>query len=104
MIELRALMKQEVTTLINRLARHTRSLILDVDSNAVERFNSIVAKMVGGKRINFASGQSYRYRCHTAQMQHNTGRAYSTFMEKTQPNTKNELMTKIETFRINKNI
>lgn len=39
---------------LSNVASHSPSLIHNVDSNAVERYNSIVAKFVGGKRINFS--------------------------------------------------
>lgn len=41
------------------LARHNRSLLQNVDSNVVESLNSIIAKVIGGKRINFAMTMSY---------------------------------------------
>lgn len=48
---------------VRYLARHTSSLILNVDSNIVESFNSIFAKLIGGKRINFVLKGSYAGRC-----------------------------------------
>lgn len=55
------------------ISRHSRSLLADVTSNYVEHFNSIVAKYIGGKRINFAKSGSYKGRCSAAVLQHNTG-------------------------------
>lgn len=44
--------------------------------HVVERYNSIIAKYVGGKRINYSLGGSYGSRCATAVVQHNTGKAH----------------------------
>lgn len=38
----------------NIVAYHAQSLIYNVNNNAVEGFNSVVAKFVGGKRVNFS--------------------------------------------------
>jgi len=42
----------EINTIINRLVRNSKSLILDLDNNVCEQFNSIINKYIGGKRIN----------------------------------------------------
>lgn len=39
---------------INLVAYYANSLIHNVNNNCVEGYNSIVAKYVGGKRINFS--------------------------------------------------
>lgn len=61
------------------VSRHSRSLLIDVTSNYVEHYNSIVAKFVGGKRINFALTGSYQGRCAAAVVQHNSGHAHYNF-------------------------
>lgn len=61
------------------VSRHSRSLLIDVTSNYVEHFNSIVAKFVGGKRINFALSGSYQGRCTAAVVQYNSGQAHYKF-------------------------
>lgn len=61
------------------LSRHSRSLLIDVTSNYVEHYNSIVAKFIGGKRINFATSGSYQGRCTAAVVQHNSGHAHYKF-------------------------
>lgn len=63
----------EILKNLNRLTQNSESLIEDIDSNISEQFNSIVAKFVGGKRINFSTGESYKDRCFLAVLQHNTG-------------------------------
>lgn len=46
----------EIEKSISRLVTNAESLLYDVDSNIVEKFNSIIAKFVGGKRVNYAGG------------------------------------------------
>lgn len=67
---------QKITVVVKQLSLNSRSLLYDVDTNAVEQFNSIVAKHIGGKRINFSQANSYKARCTAAVLQHNTGRAH----------------------------
>lgn len=66
-----------VKAIIATAANKARSLIEDVDTNAVERFNSIIAKFVGGKRINFASRRGYQGRCAAAVVSYNNETAIS---------------------------
>jgi len=47
---------------VRYLARHSRSLMHNVDSNVVESLNGIIAKLIGGKRVNFAMNRSYQGR------------------------------------------
>jgi len=61
---------------VRYLARHTSSLILNVDSNIVESFNAIIAKVIGGKRINFALKGSYAGRCAIATVTKNSKRPF----------------------------
>lgn len=59
---------------IRYIARHSSSLILNVDSNIVESFNAIIAKLIAGKRINYALKGSYAGRCAIAAVTKNTKR------------------------------
>lgn len=63
-----------IMTHLNYLAKHSKSLIEDMDSNVVESFNSVIAKLIGGKRINFALRRSYTGRCALATVTKNTKR------------------------------
>lgn len=65
-----------VTGVFRDISRHSRSLLADVTSNYVEHYNSIVAKFIGGKRVNFATSGSYQGRCSAAVVQHNSGLAH----------------------------
>jgi hypothetical protein len=66
-----------IKLIISQLAAHSRSLVIDVDSNSVERYHSIVAKFVGGKRINFSQKYQYKLRCNTAAISFNTRKPLS---------------------------
>ncbi|XP_063216740.1 uncharacterized protein LOC134527744 isoform X1 [Bacillus rossius redtenbacheri] len=63
---------EHIMKAVKYLAYNSRSLIHDVDSNVVKQFNSIIAKIVGGKRINYALKRSYQGRCSAAVVSHNT--------------------------------
>lgn len=68
------------------MANHARSLIHDIDSNIAETYNSVIAKFVGGKRINYSLKNSYGARCAAAVTSFNTKMGQSTlreFMKKT---------------------
>lgn len=43
-----------INAIVSNVAAKSRSLIEDVDTNTVECFNSVIAKFIGGKRINFS--------------------------------------------------
>ncbi|XP_049705378.2 uncharacterized protein LOC126056452 [Helicoverpa armigera] len=61
-----------IKTIVTAVAAKSRSLINDADSNRVECFNSIVAKFVGGKRVNFSLKRAYKARCEAAVVAFNT--------------------------------
>ena len=70
------LMKQsglfdDICFIIQRLANNSESLVLNMDTNAAENYNSIVAKYTGGKRINYAMRNSYETRCEAAVISYN---------------------------------
>ncbi|KAG8237305.1 hypothetical protein J437_LFUL017065, partial [Ladona fulva] len=54
------------------LARHSPSLIQNVTNNVAESFNSLVAKYIGGKRINYCLRGSYQTRCEIATISFNS--------------------------------
>ncbi|CAN7978517.1 unnamed protein product [Ixodes persulcatus] len=66
----------EVAIAANRVANNASSLILDVDNNSAEHVNSLVAKFVGGKRINYSQRGSYRLRCLGASVAFNSPGEY----------------------------
>lgn len=44
----------DIIAAINLVAYHSNSLIYHVNNNCVETYNSVVAKYIGGKRVNFS--------------------------------------------------
>lgn len=65
---------EAINKILRNLARHSSSLLQDVDSNIVESFNSIIAKFIGGKRVNYALKNSYYTRCMLATISKNNKR------------------------------
>lgn len=61
-----------ICQIVGNVASHAPSLIHNVESNKVESFNSKIAKLVGGKRINFSLKGGYTTRCKGAAISHNT--------------------------------
>lgn len=57
-----------------QLAHNSRSLLHCSTNNRAEQFNSIVAKLVGGKRVNFSFKNSYEARCYAAVVVFNKGK------------------------------
>jgi len=53
---------KEINIIVSRLANNAKSLILDVDNNICEQFNSVINKFLGGKRINYTQRSSYNTR------------------------------------------
>jgi len=43
-----------ITYARNLLTYHTESLMYNFNNNAAELYNSILAKFIGGKRVNFS--------------------------------------------------
>lgn len=67
---------QEFSQIISRLANNADSLLMNVDNNICEQFNSIINKHLSGKRINFSQRQSYNIRVEAAVLSHNTAGKY----------------------------
>ncbi|GFY73594.1 yqaJ domain-containing protein [Trichonephila inaurata madagascariensis] len=62
----------KVMHVVSNLADNSKSLLFSANNNCVEQFNSIVAKFIGGKRINFCLRRSYLARCSGAVISHNS--------------------------------
>ncbi|KAL4101104.1 hypothetical protein QTP88_021124 [Uroleucon formosanum] len=69
---------QEILGVRNLVAHHSDSLINFVNNNCVESYNSVVAKYVGVKRINY----SFRARCNTTVNAFNLGPSYISHFHK----------------------
>ncbi|KAF4523985.1 hypothetical protein B566_EDAN013827 [Ephemera danica] len=61
---------------VRKLALCARSLIYDVDNNSLEGYNSGLAKLNGGKRINNSLRDGFNTRCAGAVISHNDGRMH----------------------------
>ncbi|XP_050679072.1 uncharacterized protein LOC126975299 [Leptidea sinapis] len=96
---------QKICFIIQNVAGHARSLLYDVDSNMVEGFNSVVAKLVGGKRVNFSLKNSYQTRCHAAAVAFNEKKSisllYKAISKGDSPQGK---IKRLESKRIHKNV
>lgn len=89
-----------ICLLMSNLASHAPSLIHDIDSNTVERYNSIVAKLVGEKRINFSKRGSYQTKCHAAVVSFNTHKVISSVYKSMTGRSPRGSTKKIESRRI----
>ncbi|KAL5239311.1 hypothetical protein ACI65C_006721 [Semiaphis heraclei] len=74
---------QDISAAKNLVSFNSDSLIYDLTNNYVESYNSIVAKFVGGKRINYSLRGSYNTRCMTAVSAFNFGPEYIRRLHKT---------------------
>lgn len=63
---------REIETVVSRLSNNAKSLLLDVDNNSCEQFNSVINKFLGGKRINFTQKSSYSTRVYAAVISFNS--------------------------------
>ncbi|GBO41369.1 hypothetical protein AVEN_132412-1 [Araneus ventricosus] len=61
-----------VMAIMQNLSGHSKSLLFAANNNCVEQFNAIVAKFIGGKRVNFCLRNSYQARCNGAVISHNS--------------------------------
>ncbi|GFR31323.1 yqaJ domain-containing protein [Trichonephila clavata] len=75
-----------VMHVVSNLADNSKSLLFSANNNCVEQFNSIVAKFIGGKRINFCLRGSYLARCSGAVISHNA-RSFMSSVHKNMYNT-----------------
>lgn len=61
----------DILACVYRLVHHSSSLLMNMDNNSAENYNTVVAKFTGGKRINFALRGSYQTRCEAATISYN---------------------------------
>lgn len=64
------------------LVSNAESLILDMTNNTVEQFNNVIAKFIGGKRVNFTGRGSYQARCFGAVTSWNSDLAVHSCLKK----------------------
>lgn len=66
-----------IMTPTRRLLYNAKSLYIGQSTNSAENYNSVLAKMVGGKRINFSLGNGYKIRSMMAAVQYNTHSSFT---------------------------
>ncbi|CAH1183072.1 unnamed protein product [Ceutorhynchus assimilis] len=74
---------EDIIVALQRVVDNTSSLILNMDNNLAEHYNSVVCKFVGGKRILFSKRGSYQTRCEAAALSFNSGGNYYRFLHET---------------------
>lgn len=93
---------EKMSAAVRQLMYCAKDLILGETNNIAEHFNSIVAKCVGGKRVNFSLSNAYKYKANAAAVQYNARAPLSAlynFKFNTNPPA---LTTKIEQQRLRK--
>lgn len=93
-----------ILTILQSLTAKSRSMLEDVDTNAVERFNSVIAKVVGGKRINFSLRRGYRARCNAAVVSFNNDHPRHLLHKKILGRSPRSLLKNFEERRLKKKI
>ncbi|KAF2904432.1 hypothetical protein ILUMI_01741 [Ignelater luminosus] len=71
-IGLHSTIYKKISQINERLVINAESLLYNVDTNSAETYNSVVAKFVGGKRINYSLKGSYETRCKAAAISFNS--------------------------------
>ncbi|XP_050512375.1 uncharacterized protein LOC126888289 [Diabrotica virgifera virgifera] len=74
---------EDVMSALQRVIDNASSLIMNMDNNLAEHYNSVVCKFIGGKRINFSLRGSYQTRCEAAALSFNSGGEYHRMINKT---------------------
>ena len=68
---------QDVQEILRTLLAHAESLLYNTNNNTGESLNAIIAKYIGGKRLNFAERGSYTGRCAAAVVEYNSNQVHS---------------------------
>ncbi|KAL4088881.1 hypothetical protein QTP88_023965 [Uroleucon formosanum] len=92
----RSVLMSDISQLLSRLVANVDSLLMNVDNNVCEQFNSVINKYLEGKRINYSQKNSYNARAeaalyHVIQMESEIGKTFLASSEKKrcQPKSKN---------------
>ncbi|KAF2891062.1 hypothetical protein ILUMI_15111, partial [Ignelater luminosus] len=76
---------EDIRSCINCLKYHAKSFIQNLTNNQAQSFNSVVAKLVGGKRVNPTKRGGYQLPCLAAAISFNLkGRSHDDDMRKKQ--------------------
>lgn len=93
---------EKMSAAIRQLMYSAKDLILGESNNVAEQYNSIVAKFVGGKRVNFALSNAYKFKANAAVVQFNSGTPVSALYETIFKQSPPSLAKKIEVKRLRK--
>ncbi|KAI5638822.1 yqaJ-like viral recombinase domain-containing protein [Phthorimaea operculella] len=96
--------KEDHSKIMSRLVNNAKSLIHNVNSNIAEVFNSVIAKFVGGKRINYSTRQSYTARCAGSVVSFNSKQPQTYLCKKIFMRSPNPLIKRVEINRDKKRI
>lgn len=75
---------QDIEATLYRLTLNVNSLLLNMNNNLAEHYNSLVCKFVGGKRVNYSLRGSYQTRCEAASILFNAGTDYHELLQEDQ--------------------
>lgn len=89
----------EIMKFTYRLMNNATSLMHNVNSNIAEIFNSVIAKFIGGKRINYSTRQSYGGRCAASVVSFNSGQPQTFLSKKVLLRSPNKLVRRLENRR-----
>jgi len=72
----------DIAHIVSRLVANVDSLLMNVDNNVCEQFNSVINKHLAGKRINYSQRNSYNARVEAAVISCNSGGQFLRLMHK----------------------
>ncbi|CAH1721716.1 unnamed protein product [Aphis gossypii] len=72
----------DISQIISRLVVNVDSLLMNVDNNVCEQFNSVINKHLAGKRINYSQRNSYNSRVEAAVISYNSSGQFLRLMHK----------------------
>lgn len=72
----------DIKAALQRVEDNASSLVMNMDNNLAEHYNSVVCKFVGGKRVNFSLRGSYQTRCEAAALAYSSRGEYYRLVHK----------------------
>jgi len=72
----------DISQIISRLVKNVDSLLLNVDNNVCEQFNSLINKYLAGKRINYSQRNAYNSRVEAAVISYNSSGQFLRLLHK----------------------
>ncbi|KAL4119944.1 hypothetical protein QTP88_012696 [Uroleucon formosanum] len=78
----RSELMSDISQLLSRLVANVDSLLMNIDNNVCEQFNSVINKYLAGKRINYSQRNSYNARVEAAVIPCNSGGKFLRLMHK----------------------